>query len=266
MFIIHLQHRHFRHGRHRCGDASWEFHGQATTVFGLPGCFEHSNDNSDGLVCDHRFSRICSLWWRGWGQHHIESTKRSNVSFFHRWQKKIKNNWKKISFSVHAFAEWAKWHKYWLRLPFSWHLACNFSCRWTFYGANWHRAFRKKSTTFRRLHCVRAAFWLWELLRRPYPNSTHSLVWLGRFSSHSLVSLAQCAYLFAYSIDQSFQFVYLFPGLFVPAAVETIFRYPDNLGVCNIVLIKNVFLMIFSILALATGSLVSIQEIASIYA
>lgn len=60
--------------------------------------------------------------------------------------------------------------------------------------------------------------------------------------------------------------IILSTGLFVPAAVETIFRYPDNLGVCNIILIKNVLLMVFSIMALATGSLVSIHEIASIYA
>lgn len=67
------------------------------------------------------------------------------------------------------------------------------------------------------------------------------------------------------SIDLLIFTIFFFTGLFVPAAVETIFRYPDDFGVYNIVLIKNLFLMVFSIIALATGSLVSIHEIASIY-
>lgn len=53
-------------------------------------------------------------------------------------------------------------------------------------------------------------------------------------------------------------------GLFVPAVVETVFRYPD-FGVGNWILIKNICLMVTAILALITGSYVSIHEIIAIY-
>lgn len=54
-------------------------------------------------------------------------------------------------------------------------------------------------------------------------------------------------------------------GLMVPAIIETVFRYPDDFGVGNWILIKNVFLVLFAILALTTGAFVSIQEIIHIY-
>lgn len=57
-----------------------------------------------------------------------------------------------------------------------------------------------------------------------------------------------------------------FLGLFVPALLETIFRYPNDLGFCKIILIKNLLLMVFSMLALATGSFVSIKDIIALYA
>lgn len=57
----------------------------------------------------------------------------------------------------------------------------------------------------------------------------------------------------------------MFLGLFVPALVETVFRYPDNLGYANWVMIKNGFLMMFAVLALITGSLVSLKEIVHLY-
>lgn len=57
-----------------------------------------------------------------------------------------------------------------------------------------------------------------------------------------------------------------FLGLFVPALVETIFRYPNDLGFCRIIMVKNIFLMVFSILALGAGSFVSIKEIIALYA
>lgn len=56
-----------------------------------------------------------------------------------------------------------------------------------------------------------------------------------------------------------------FLGLFVPALVETIFRYPDDLGFCKFILIKNLLLMIFAMCALATGSFVSLKEIVEMY-
>lgn len=55
-------------------------------------------------------------------------------------------------------------------------------------------------------------------------------------------------------------------GLCIPAVVETVFRYPDNFGRGNWILIKNIFLVIFSILALVTGSYVSIGGIIKLYA
>lgn len=57
-----------------------------------------------------------------------------------------------------------------------------------------------------------------------------------------------------------------FLGLFIPALVETIFRYPNDLGFCKIILIKNLFLMIFAMLALATGAFVSLKDIVAMYA
>lgn len=54
-------------------------------------------------------------------------------------------------------------------------------------------------------------------------------------------------------------------GLFVPAVVETISRYPNNLGYANWIFLKNGFLMIFSVLALIAGSYISINDIIKIY-
>lgn len=57
-----------------------------------------------------------------------------------------------------------------------------------------------------------------------------------------------------------------FPGLLVPAVVETVFRYPHDLGVGNWILIKNIFLVVFALIALVTGAVVSISEILELYA
>lgn len=54
-------------------------------------------------------------------------------------------------------------------------------------------------------------------------------------------------------------------GLLVPAVVETVFLWNDNLGPFNWILYKNIFLGVFSILALLTGSFVSILEIVHLY-
>lgn len=57
-----------------------------------------------------------------------------------------------------------------------------------------------------------------------------------------------------------------FPGLLVPAIVETVFRYPHDLGVGNWILIKNIFLVVVALIALVTGAVVSIREILELYA
>lgn len=54
-------------------------------------------------------------------------------------------------------------------------------------------------------------------------------------------------------------------GLCVPAVVETVFRYPDDLGPGNWILIKNGLLCIIAVLALVTGSYVSMLEIVHMY-
>ncbi|XP_031616811.1 proton-coupled amino acid transporter-like protein CG1139 [Contarinia nasturtii] len=55
-------------------------------------------------------------------------------------------------------------------------------------------------------------------------------------------------------------------GLCIPAVVETVFLYPDNLGKWNWIFIKNIVLVLFSMIALSTGSVVSIHEIIKLYA
>lgn len=50
-------------------------------------------------------------------------------------------------------------------------------------------------------------------------------------------------------------------GLFVPALIDTIFRYPNDLGVANWILIKNLILMLVSLLVLISGSVASIDRI-----
>lgn len=52
-----------------------------------------------------------------------------------------------------------------------------------------------------------------------------------------------------------------FTGLFIPAVVETIFRYPDNLGFGNWIMIKNGLVIVFAVLSLVTGSFFSLKEI-----
>lgn len=54
-------------------------------------------------------------------------------------------------------------------------------------------------------------------------------------------------------------------GLLVPACIETVFLYPDKLGTGNWILIKNLFLGAFAVLAITTGSYVSIHDIINIY-
>lgn len=54
-------------------------------------------------------------------------------------------------------------------------------------------------------------------------------------------------------------------GLLVPAVVETVNLYPDQLGPRNWILIKNVMLGLVAIMALVTGSFTSILEIIHFY-
>lgn len=54
-------------------------------------------------------------------------------------------------------------------------------------------------------------------------------------------------------------------GLLVPAVVETVYRYPDDLGPGQWILIKNGLLCVFALLALVTGAYVSILDIVHIY-
>lgn len=54
-------------------------------------------------------------------------------------------------------------------------------------------------------------------------------------------------------------------GLLVPAVVETVFLYPDHLGFGNWILWKNIFLTLFAILALITGTFTSVLEIIHLY-
>lgn len=53
-------------------------------------------------------------------------------------------------------------------------------------------------------------------------------------------------------------------GLLVPAVVEGVFLWPET-GRFHWILIKNVFLVLFALLALLTGSAVSILNIIKIY-
>lgn len=54
-------------------------------------------------------------------------------------------------------------------------------------------------------------------------------------------------------------------GLMVPAVVETVFCYPNDLGPGKWILIKNGILCIVSVFALITGSYVSMKEIIHMY-
>ncbi|XP_039746268.1 proton-coupled amino acid transporter-like protein pathetic [Pararge aegeria] len=49
-------------------------------------------------------------------------------------------------------------------------------------------------------------------------------------------------------------------GLLIPALIDTVYRWDRGLGRCNYVLIKNAIIMIISIVALVSGSYVSIME------
>lgn len=51
----------------------------------------------------------------------------------------------------------------------------------------------------------------------------------------------------------------------VPAIIETVFHYPDGYGFANWMLIKNCLLVIFGLVALTTGSYVSIVRIIQSY-
>lgn len=53
-------------------------------------------------------------------------------------------------------------------------------------------------------------------------------------------------------------------GILVPAVIETVYVYP-NLGIGKWILIKNIFLSVFAIFALISGSIVSIQNIIEEY-
>ncbi|XP_055313263.1 proton-coupled amino acid transporter-like protein pathetic [Sitodiplosis mosellana] len=54
-------------------------------------------------------------------------------------------------------------------------------------------------------------------------------------------------------------------GLCIPAIVETVFRYPDDLGKFNWIVIKNGFLVVISVIALITGSYTCVLEIIEMY-
>lgn len=62
----------------------------------------------------------------------------------------------------------------------------------------------------------------------------------------------------------SFNRVESVSGLLVPSIVETVFHW-DDLGPFNWILVKNIILGIFSILALIAGSAVSIMNIIKLY-
>lgn len=53
----------------------------------------------------------------------------------------------------------------------------------------------------------------------------------------------------------------IFAGLFIPAVVDTVFRYPNNFGPAAWILIKNLFLIAFSLLALILGVISSLVNI-----
>lgn len=53
-------------------------------------------------------------------------------------------------------------------------------------------------------------------------------------------------------------------GILLPAVIDTVL-YWDNLGYLNWKLVKNVFLMLFSILALISGSVVSVSSLIHVY-
>lgn len=53
-------------------------------------------------------------------------------------------------------------------------------------------------------------------------------------------------------------------GILVPAVIETVYCWPA-LGKYNWILIKNVILSLFAILALVTGSIVSVEQIIEEY-
>ncbi|KAG4076176.1 hypothetical protein HA402_014725 [Bradysia odoriphaga] len=54
-------------------------------------------------------------------------------------------------------------------------------------------------------------------------------------------------------------------GLFVPSVVETVFLWPDRLGFLRWKLWKNLFLIAFSLIALVSGTVVSVADIVKIY-
>jgi len=54
-------------------------------------------------------------------------------------------------------------------------------------------------------------------------------------------------------------------GIFIPSFVETVYLFPDRLGRCKWILIKNIFLGILAIFALVAGSAASINEIIEMY-
>lgn len=60
-------------------------------------------------------------------------------------------------------------------------------------------------------------------------------------------------------------FLYVRAGLLVPAVVEIVYRYEEGYGFAKWVLIKNLLLGAFAILALVTGTFTSILEIIDLY-
>ena len=54
-------------------------------------------------------------------------------------------------------------------------------------------------------------------------------------------------------------------GIFVPAVIESAYLYPNEFGAGKWKLWKNIFLMVFSIVALLSGGFVSIKEIVEMY-
>lgn len=54
-------------------------------------------------------------------------------------------------------------------------------------------------------------------------------------------------------------------GILIPSVVQTVFLYPNNLGCCKWVLVKNTVLSIIAVCALVAGSYVSIKDIIKLY-
>lgn len=55
-------------------------------------------------------------------------------------------------------------------------------------------------------------------------------------------------------------------GLFIPAVIDTVYRWDKNLGKCNYVAVKNITIVILSLIALFSGAYVSMKGMISDFA